>query len=334
MPGALNLEKKRVLIIDDDLTLLHTLSIVLSYEGYHVDTAQTGKEAVEKSNANRYDLALIDFRLPDVEGTKLLTAIQETTPRMVKIILTGYPSESRRTEASERHADAFLVKPIKIPELLKTVRDRLQNREAFYREVGQKRKTVETIVAIGASAGGPTALQQVLSKIPDHQPAAFVISQHMPNGFTKALAQQLALVSNLRVREARQGDVLEEGDALITPGGFNMELASGGRVRLERTEQTPSPSINVMMKSTADVYGPRAVGVLLTGMLNDGALGMKSIKQQGGRTLVQDEASSVVYGMPKAALEIGAADRIVNISNMAEEIVKALSQLNGAKQEN
>ena len=105
-------------------------------------------------------------------------------------------------------------------------------------------------------------------------------------------------------------------------------------MHLEKAEQTPSPSIDVMMKSTADVYGPRVIGVLLTGMLHDGALGMKSIKQRGGRTLVQDEASSVVYGMPKAALEVGAADLIVNISNMADEIVRALGQIDGARREN
>ena len=331
----MSLEKKRVLVIDDDVTVLVTLSKVLAFEGYLVDTAQSGKEAIEKTNANRYDLALIDFRLPDVEGTKLLTAIRETIPRMVKIILTGYPSDARQVEAVERHADGYLIKPIKIFDLLKTIRDRMRQRdESRAQEDDQPRRPVETIVAIGASAGGPSALQEVLSKIPSHQRAAFVISQHMPNGFTKALAQHLAMVSNLRVREAKHGDILQDGDALITPGGFNMELASGGRVRLEKTEQTPSPSIDVMMKSTADVYGPRVIGVLLTGMLNDGALGMKSIKQHGGRTLVQDEASSVVYGMPKAALEVGAADLIVNISNMADEIVRALGQVDGGRREN
>jgi two-component system chemotaxis response regulator CheB len=103
-----------------------------------------------------------------------------------------------------------------------------------------------------------------------------------------------------------------------------MEIARGGRVRIQKAEQTPSPSIDVMMKSVADVYGSRAIGVLLTGMLTDGVLGMKAIKDHGGVTIVQDESSSVVFGMPKAAIEAGAADVVAHVSNIADRIVNAI----------
>jgi two-component system chemotaxis response regulator CheB len=328
--------KKSALIIDDDTSVLITLSKILSLEGYETDTAKSGEEAIEKSNAKRYDLAIIDFRLPDVEGTKLLTAIRDQTPRMVKIILTGYPNADNQLDAIDRRADAYLVKPIRMPELLRTIKERMTLRDNPQTEwaVDQEEKPVANVVAIGASAGGPKALEQVLSKIPGRQPAAFVVSQHMPNGFTKSLAQRLAMLSSLPVREARPGDILRNGEVLIAPGGFNMELATGGRVHLEKTVQTPSPSIDAMMTTTAKVYGSRVVGVLLTGMLTDGVSGLKAIKGNGGLTMVQDEASSVVYGMPKAALEAGAAHLSVNISEMANQIVLALTKISRARSEN
>jgi len=188
------------------------------------------------------------------------------------------------------------------------------------------------VVAIGASAGGPSALENVLSKIPDGLFAAFVISQHMPNGFTKAFAVRLAEISKLKVREAEDGHVLQVGDVLIAPAGYNMEISRGGRIQLSKAEpNVASPSIDSMMRSVANAYGSRSIGVLLTGMLTDGVIGMKTIKDRGGITIVQDEASSLVYGMPKAAVEAGAAQYIADISDIPSKIVTALTIKNGRK---
>jgi DNA-binding NtrC family response regulator len=115
----------RILLIDDDKNILQTLSIVLREEGYTVDTAESGKEAVDKSFANFYNLAIVDWRLPDVEGTKLITQLKETTPKMAKIMLTGYPSMNNAIEAVNQHADAFLLKPVDVDELLKKIRELL-----------------------------------------------------------------------------------------------------------------------------------------------------------------------------------------------------------------
>jgi len=325
--------KKRILVIDDDIIVQTTIAMVLRLKGYEVDTAGTGKEAVEKSAANSYNLALIDFRLPDIDGTELLTVLQHPTARMVKIILTGYPSDENRAQAFNKHADGYLVKPVKLEKLLETVNAHLrlqdeceavsitherswQNSEEFY------------VIAIGASAGGPRALEQVLSTIPSHLPVAFVISQHMPNGFTKSLVARLREVSALNVREASLGDVLRAGDALVAPGGCNMELLRDGRIRLHMTTITPAPSIDVMMTSVAKVYRSQCVGILLTGMLDDGVQGMKAIKEHGGVTIVQDEHSCVVYGMPKAALEAGAVDIVAGISEIPHIIVNTISKTN------
>jgi two-component system chemotaxis response regulator CheB len=326
------LEQKRILVVDDDQAVLKPITRILELQGYTVDTAETGKEAIEKSNLNIYNLALIDVRLPDMEGTKLLTAMQETTPMMIKVILTGYPSAQNRAEATQRHAGGYIVKPVRIDDLLKTVKECLgkQDEERDHRISPRRVQRIGNefaVVAIGASAGGPKALEQVLSGMPSHLHAAFVVSQHIPEGFTKALAHRLAAMSTLRVREADFGDIMQPGDALIAPGGYNLAVAKDGKIRLEKAEQIPAPSIDTMMKSTAVAYGSRTVGVLLTGMLTDGVLGMKAIKEQGGITIVQDEASSVVYGMPKAALEAGAADHVVNISDIPNQIINALARI-------
>lgn len=326
------MERKRILVIDDDQAVLKPITKILKLQGYTVDTAETGKEAIEKSNLNIYNLALIDFRLPDMEGTKLLTAMRETTPRTIKVILTGYPSAENRAEVAERHADGYIIKPVRIDDLIKTVKECLGKQdEAGDQRIspgrGQHIGNEFVVVAIGASAGGPKALELVLSGMPSRLHAAFVVSQHIPEGFSKALAHRLAAVSNLRVRQADFGDMLQPGDALIAPGGYNIAVAKDGRIRLEKAEQIPAPSIDTMMKSIASAYGSRTIGVLLTGMLTDGVIGMKAIKEQGGITIVQDEASSVVYGMPKAALEAGAADHVATISDIPNQIINALARI-------
>jgi two-component system chemotaxis response regulator CheB len=321
-------EKKRILVIDDDEVVLASIATILRLDGYSVDMAKNGKEAIEKAHLNLYNLALIDYRLPDTKGTILLTELGSITPRMVKIILTGYPSPENRVEAFDKYADGYIVKPVKIDDLLKTVSERLREQEECAHEDRQDifahRADGLTVVAIGASAGGPAALERLFSKLPRRMPGALVVSQHMPYGFTRQFSERLAAVSDLQVREAKHGDVVKPETAFITPGGHNMEVANDGRISLQKAQQTPSPSIDIMMKSVADAYGPRSVGVLMTGMLTDGVLGMKAIKNAGGVTIAQDESSSLVFGMNKAAIDAGAVDTVAHISIMADRIVDAL----------
>jgi two-component system nitrogen regulation response regulator GlnG len=123
------MDPKQILVIDDDESVLGTIARILELEGYRVETAKTGKEAIEKSRLDSYNLAIIDLRLPDMQGTDLLTAMPETTPRMIKIMLTGYPSTEARTEAIKRKADGYLVKPIQIDELLRTIKNHLEGQE-------------------------------------------------------------------------------------------------------------------------------------------------------------------------------------------------------------
>jgi len=185
------------------------------------------------------------------------------------------------------------------------------------------------IIAIGASTGGPAALRRILTALPGDLPAGIVVVQHMPPGFTGPLARRLNELSALEVREAAAGDIVRPGVALIAPAGQQMSLEQqGDRVRVLLTGTAPistlfKPSVDVLMLSVARVYGSRSLGVILTGMGNDGVRGLRAIKDYGGRVLAQDESSSIVYGMPRAAAEAGVVDRTVPLEHMAEAIMAA-----------
>jgi hypothetical protein len=184
------------------------------------------------------------------------------------------------------------------------------------------------VVAIGSSLGGPRALEYIFSALSEELRVAILVSQHMPKGFTKALTARLDALSDFKVMEGCDRHRTQVGEALIAPGGYNMEIASGGYIRLIKPppKTTPTPSVNYMMKSVAKVYGPRGIGVLLTGMGNDGAEGMKAIKDAGGATIAQDESSCIVYGMPKAAVAAMAVDVVASLSVIPSAIVQAVDQ--------
>lgn len=185
------------------------------------------------------------------------------------------------------------------------------------------------IVGIGSSAGGPTTLEKIFAGLPSDLPATFLLSQHMPKGFTEPLARRLSSVSNRPVIEAYHGCMTKADETLIAPGGHNIEILREGLVRVERVpdDAAPTPSINVMTKSIARAYEAKSVGVLLTGMLHDGAEGMKPIKESGGVTIAQDEASSLVYGMPQAALDAGVVDIVTNPLDIPARVADAVEMV-------
>ena len=187
------------------------------------------------------------------------------------------------------------------------------------------------IVAIGTSTGGPRALQEVLTRLPGNLPCPTVIVQHMPPGFTKSLAERLNTLSELTVKEAADNDKLVAGTVYIAPGDFHLTLrreTSGTYVKLNKEPAIGGlrPAVDPMMVSVAETYGTKAVGVILTGMGHDGAKGMKAIKRLQGRTIAEDQSTSVVFGMPKAAIEAGVVDSILPLPQVAEGIVQCLKK--------
>jgi two-component system chemotaxis response regulator CheB len=186
-------------------------------------------------------------------------------------------------------------------------------------------------IAIGVSTGGPNALSEIFRSLPADLPVPIVMVQHMPAVFTKYLAQRLDSISPLAVHEARHGDVLEPGGAWLAPGDFHMQIHRTERGLTVHLHQLPPenscrPAVDVLFRSAAEVFGPASLAVVLTGMGKDGLLGCQAIVASKGRVIVQDEASSVVWGMPGAVAQAGLADLVLPLSNMAPELVSLARQ--------
>ena len=175
------------------------------------------------------------------------------------------------------------------------------------------------LVAIGSSTGGPRALEKVLVSLSANFPVPVIITQHMPAGFTKAFADRLNKICEIKVKEAEDGDPLLKGVAYIAPGGYHMVITRNKKISLNQNPpiEHVRPSINVMLESAIQVYGNKIFGVILTGMGKDGAEAMVSLKRIGGRTVVQDESTSVIFSMPKAVIDKGAADIIAPIESIS-----------------
>jgi two-component system chemotaxis response regulator CheB len=188
------------------------------------------------------------------------------------------------------------------------------------------------VVAIGASTGGTEAIQEVLTRMPAGGPG-IVITQHIPAVFSLAFANRLNDICAMEVKEAQDGDTVTRGRALVAPGNFHMLLrkspGGGFRVTVQDGPRVcyQRPSVDVMFSSVADAAGPRAVGVLLTGMGSDGARGMLKMRQRGAKTMAQDEASCVVYGMPREAVRLEAAEQVVSLSRIPAAILSQLGRI-------
>jgi two-component system chemotaxis response regulator CheB len=185
------------------------------------------------------------------------------------------------------------------------------------------------VVAIGASTGGPSALQEVIPRLPRGFAGAVLVVQHIPKGFSRSLAERLAARSALPVREAEDGEVVVPGVVLIAPAGIHTKVRRRGSVVRVMLDEEPAstlhrPSVDVMMASMAKAYGERVLGVVLTGMGSDGTAGLRAIQEAGGRTLAESEESCVIYGMPKAAVEAGVVQRSVHLVRVADEILAAV----------
>jgi two-component system, chemotaxis family, protein-glutamate methylesterase/glutaminase len=191
-------------------------------------------------------------------------------------------------------------------------------------------KSKVQIVAIGVSTGGPNALETILQDLPANFPVPIVIVQHMPPVFTKRLADRLTEKCKIRVEEAVTGGIVEPGVAWIAPGDYHLVLEKQGfgvriRTHQEARENSCRPAVDVLFRSTAKIYGAGVLGVVLTGMGQDGLLGCQNIREAGGKIFVQDEASSVVWGMPGSVVNSGFADRVVSLQDMAREIIDRVS---------
>lgn len=339
------MNKIRVLIVDDSMLMRKIISDMLGKESDMevVGTARHGREALEMINKLDPDVITLDIEMPVMDGLTTLHHIMSEMPRPVIMLSAADKKQADITiKALEMGAVDFVPKTsgslsldldkeseLVVQKVRTAAKVRVRSRRGMREGPAILCDAVSTcddkLVLIGSSTGGPKALPELMSRLPGDLDAGLLIVQHMPEGFTKAFAERLNQTSKVKVKEAEDGDEIRKGMALVAPGNRHMEV-HGNKVRLTDGPKLHfvRPAVDVTMMTAAPIFGKRAVGVILTGMGNDGAKGMSVIKSYGGRTMVQDEASSVVYGMPKAAVDMGAVDEIVPLTALADRIVEAL----------
>ncbi|MDI6710289.1 MAG: chemotaxis-specific protein-glutamate methyltransferase CheB [Bacillota bacterium] len=358
----------KVFLTDDSLVIRRVVGKVLEekYGFIIAGTAANGQEALEQIPRVRPDVVILDVEMPILDGLAALRQLMRVHPVPVVMLSAHTRAGSAATvEALALGAVDFVPKGMPgglepmVADLAAKIKvavgARLVHagrgttaRAASLRQgarvppawVGTPKPAAERgpaerpeIVVIGCSTGGPAALRVLVPALPGDLPAAVVIVQHMPRGFTASLAENLDQRSALEVKHAAEGDAVLPGRALVAPAGFEFSFRrkGAGVVAGVQPDDRPlppggfRPSVDRVMAAAAETYGPRTLGVLLTGMGRDGADGMGRIKAAQGQTIAEDESTCVVYGMPRAAAEAGAADLVLPLPQIAPEIMRVLS---------
>ncbi len=339
----------KVLIVDDSRVMRSSISRILSKDTSIeiAGTAQDGREAVEKAGSLKPDVITMDVEMPVMNGIEALKRIMEKDPIPV-IMMSSLTREGAEItmEALSLGACDFITKDFanfgtlasRETEIIAKVKNVARNKVRFLlRKLETSRKPAapnpekkvrHEILAIGASTGGPPALQHVLTSLPKAFPVPVVIAQHMPKIFTQSFSQRLNAVSQLHVKEAEDGEALKAGVVYIAPGDRHMSVKrTGNTVSVQFIENTTyiyRPSVDVLMGATARVYERQSFGVILTGMGNDGLAGITEMKAKGGYIIAQDEETCVVYGMPRAVVMANLADVVLPVDRISEEIMRVL----------
>jgi two-component system chemotaxis response regulator CheB len=333
------MNKIKVLIVDDSAIVRKILTGIISAESDMevVGTAPDPFIARDKILALQPDVLTLDIEMPRMDGLTFLRKLMQHHPLPVIIIssLSG-PSSHAAFEALRSGAIDVLAKPdgpLSVGQLRMTLATMIRaastalvrpadSEPAAPLSVGSLKP--DRVIAIGASTGGIHAIQEILTRLPENSPG-IVIAQHLPPVFSAAFARRLDRLCSITVKEASAGDELVPGLALIAPGNLHMTLhKSGTGYRVEVNDGPPvcyvRPSVDVLFNSVAEAAGPKAIGVLLTGMGSDGAQGLLRMKLAGARTIAQDKATSVVFGMPGEAIRLGAAERVLPLSEIPSAI--------------
>ncbi len=336
----------KVLIVDDSAVVRQTFEQELGKdpELQILGTAADPFIARDKIVSLKPDVITLDIEMPRMDGLTFLRKLMQHYPIPVVIVSSLSISGSKiALEAIESGAVDVMAKPgaaytvgdmaVELREKIKAAANanigliKEQSRGAAVTKVSALTKTTSKVVILGASTGGTQAIERVLTALPASSPG-IVIVQHMPPGFTKAFAERLNGICEMEVKEAENGDSVTSGRVLIAPGAKHMLVKRSGAQYFVEIKDGPlvnhhRPSVEVLFQSAATYVGANAIGVMLTGMGADGAQGMKKMKDAGSLNICQDEKSCVVYGMPKAAIEAGAANQVMPLDKIAQSIMKA-----------
>ena len=353
------MEKIRVVTVDDSALMRQVLAQLLSKDRSIevVGSAPDPYIAREKIKALNPDVITLDVEMPKMDGLTFLEKLMRGRPMPVVMVSSLTEAGCQTTlRALELGAVDFITKPkIDLREGMEDLADDLiakikaaasanirsaapspngTSPAASPRLAGHLSsamiKTTDTIIAIGSSTGGTEAVKDVLEVLPPNTPP-ILITQHMPERFTKTWADRMNQLCRISVKEAEDGDSVLPGHALVAPGSYHMTLVRSGARYSVRINQDPPvnrhrPSVDVLFDSVAQYAGANAVGVILTGMGGDGAKGMLAMKQAGAYTIAQDEASCVVFGMPKEAIKLGGVDKILPLGDIAAAVLTHVSR--------
>ena len=362
MPEA---RKKRVLLVDDAVVVRKALSLAIAQDRdlEVAGTAVNGRIALAKFPALKPDIVLLDIEMPEMDGLATVRELRKIDSRVPIIMFSSLTEHgaSETLEALSLGATDYVTKPsnvdmtatldailrelipkiralCRLPELNATAsaaKLRVQTSRIYVPPRPRLLSPVQ-VVAIGVSTGGPDALARVVPALPADFPAPVVIAQHMPPIFTSLLAARLSAKSALPVRECTSGQLLTPSCVVIAPGDFHMVVTQEDGSILLKTHQGPKenfcrPSVDVLFQSIARVYGSRALVVVLTGMGQDGLKGCEILRGLGARIYVQDEASSVVWGMPGFVARSGLADKVLPLDQIGAEMIRVTALQSAAR---
>lgn len=338
-----------VLVVDDSAFFRRLVTELVAGSGEFrvVGTAANGRQALEQVHALQPDVVTMDLQMPELGGLDAIGYIMSESPRPVVVVSayagTGSPAAIRALELGAvelvpKDDGQGRISALRMaPKLLEALRAAIAadvrrvpmlarprasgSHAAFARPEGEARRCI----AIAASTGGPRALAELVPGLPVGLETAVLIVQHMPPGFTRSLAERLNGLSAVRVVEAEDGMAVQADTAYVAPGDYHMRVESGAdglRVALDQEASVwgVRPAADPMFHSVAAMYGPAAVGVVLTGLGRDGAIGLRAIHDAGGVGIAQDRGTATIYGMPAAALEAGGADLVLPLGAIAEQV--------------
>ena len=356
------MDKIKVLIVDDSALIRMTLRKMLEkYPDIEIiGYAKNGKEALDFIERKRPDVITLDFEMPEMDGLTVLQKIMEMPDPIPCIMVSAHAEKGSELtlKALDIGAIDFVTKPTALAkdldklelELVEKIRaavlvDLKKVKKRFIIPEVEKKKieiprpeikheipttTKYKAVLIGISTGGPPALQEILPKFPSNFPIPIVVAQHMPPGFTKAMADRLNKLCPLNVVEANDGDILQKGKVFIGKAGYHVKIKKRGSIPYLNITKQPEdtlyhPQVDIMYETAAETLKGDVIAVIMTGMGSDGSKGLEKLKKVGAYVIAQDKETCAVFGMPRVAIEKGLVDKVVSLHAIPEEIIKKLN---------
>jgi two-component system chemotaxis response regulator CheB len=348
--------KIRVLVVDDAVVFRRLVANELDKDpGLEVvGTAANGKIALAKMTQVNPDVVILDVEMPEMDGLVTLKELRKTYPRLPIIMFSAHTERgavatldalamgatdyfTKPTNEGSLEASLEVIRSQLIPEIKALCQGKQVNKPAAQATAAQVAPSPRSprgavqVVAIGASTGGPNALADVFARLPANFPVPIVMVQHMPPMFTRLLAERLSTQYALPVHEGASGTVLQPGQAWLAPGDYHLAVVGTSHqarllIHQDPPENSCRPAVDVLFRSVAQTFGPNVLAVVLTGMGQDGLRGCEVVREAGGQVIVQDEATSVVWGMPGFVARAGLADKVLPLALIGDEILRRVTR--------